>query len=128
MERGLSGQASRLPTGGIGGAAAVLIAASAAVGQPAQPEPPPGPPPAEAQAKPAPPDSKPEHPPSYDLWHEIEAPTSTPVELDDIYTPHTGVLPFSFLDAPFDAIFRKSQALEEATGLRLGFAYTMVFL
>ncbi|MBX3387360.1 MAG: carbohydrate porin [Phycisphaeraceae bacterium] len=63
----------------------------------------------------------------YEPWTGGEAPTSTPIELEDIYVPRRGVLDMPALDRPFDQIVDWSRSLEVAIGLRLGFAYTMVF-
>lgn len=63
----------------------------------------------------------------YKPWTGGEAPSSTPIELDEIYVPRRGVLDVPGLERPIDQIVDWSRALEEATGLRLGFAYTTVF-
>lgn len=63
----------------------------------------------------------------YTEWTGGESPTSTPVELDAIYEPRRGVLDIPALDSPFEQFLEWSVALEEATGLRLGFAYTTIF-
>lgn len=63
----------------------------------------------------------------YDEWTEGEAPTSTTKELDDIYEPKDPTLDVPLLDGPLDRFLAATAALEQSTGLRLGFAYTTIF-
>ena len=49
------------------------------------------------------------------------------VELDDIYTPHTGTIDARELESPIEFITNRTRALEAATGVQLGFAHTMIF-
>jgi hypothetical protein len=57
-----------------------------------------------------------------------EATTNTPAELDEIYAPHEGYLDFTGVAKPLDYLVNPLDALDEATGLRLGVAYTMLYL
>ncbi|TVQ63767.1 MAG: hypothetical protein EA379_03370 [Phycisphaerales bacterium] len=56
-----------------------------------------------------------------------ESPTSTPSELDDIYTPAEPTLDVPLFDSPLNTVLEWTTALERETGLRLGFAYTAIF-
>lgn len=53
--------------------------------------------------------------------------TSPTVEMDEIDSEHTALLNIPFLDAPFKAGQNVLGDLEDATGLRVRFAYTMLF-
>jgi hypothetical protein len=57
-----------------------------------------------------------------------EATTNAPAELDEIHAPHDSYLGFSGVDRPLDLLVNSLVALDEATGLRLGFANTMLFM
>jgi hypothetical protein len=61
-------------------------------------------------------------------WFEIEPPDSTEAELDELYEPHVGIIRIPLLDDIGEFFRTGGERLEDATGLRLGFAYTMVFL
>ncbi|MFN9929537.1 MAG: carbohydrate porin [bacterium] len=61
------------------------------------------------------------------LYDEVYTPTSPTEELDDISQPVTPSIDSQSFDSPFQALLDKRRSLQEATGLRLGFAYTMVF-
>lgn len=61
-------------------------------------------------------------------WFELEPPESTEAELDELYEPHLGILQIPPLDAVGEFFRTGGERLAETTGLRLGFAYTMVFL
>ena len=63
----------------------------------------------------------------YDEWTDGEALTSTPEELDDIFRPKEATLNVPVLDGPIDRFIAATAKLEDATGLRLGFAYTTIF-
>jgi len=56
-----------------------------------------------------------------------EADTSPTSEMDEIDSEHTSLLNLPWLDAPFNAASDGLDKLEEATALRVRFAYTMVF-
>jgi len=60
-------------------------------------------------------------------WTGGESLTSTPYELDEIYRPRRGVIDIPELDQPFDRFVEWTAQIEEDIGLRIGFAYTMVF-
>ena len=51
-----------------------------------------------------------------------EATTNTPAELDEIYAPHKAYLDFTGVARPLDYLVNPLDALDEATGLRLGVA------
>lgn len=55
------------------------------------------------------------------------AKTSPTAELDELKSPQTGTLNDTHVDLPLDHVVRHTDALEKATGLRLGFAYTMIY-
>lgn len=55
------------------------------------------------------------------------AKTAASAELDEIFSPHTATVDTMGLESPLDYLVKQSQALESATGLRLGFAYTMIY-
>ncbi len=57
-----------------------------------------------------------------------ERTTNAPAELDEIYAPHDSYLSFTGIDRPFDLLASPLKALDEATGLRLGVANTMLFM
>ena len=57
-----------------------------------------------------------------------EATTNTPAELDEINASHDGYLDFTGVTRPLDYLVDRLGALDEATGLRLGVAYTMLYL
>jgi len=63
----------------------------------------------------------------YRGWVGSESPDSVSRELDLIYSPLDPSLDVPLLDTPIDHILAATASLEEATGLRLGFAYTTVF-
>lgn len=63
----------------------------------------------------------------YDEWTEGESPTSTTLELDDIYRPKDPTIVVPAFDGPIDRFIAATSSLEESTGLRLGFAYTTIF-
>lgn len=63
----------------------------------------------------------------YDEWTGGESPASTPEELDDIYRAKTPTFNLPFIDGPIDRFIAATASLEESTGLRLGFAYTTIF-
>ncbi len=63
----------------------------------------------------------------YDEWTEGESPTSTTLELDDIYRPKDPTIDVPLFDGPIDRFLAATSSLEESTGLRLGFAYTTIF-
>lgn len=56
-----------------------------------------------------------------------EAETSPTVEMDEIDARHTALVNLSWLDAPFNLATKGLDKLEQGTGLRIRFAYTMVF-
>lgn len=62
-----------------------------------------------------------------DVWEVGETTTATPLELEEIYVPRTGVLDVPGLERPLDQFVEWTTQLEEETGLRLGIAYTMIF-
>jgi porin len=62
-----------------------------------------------------------------DDWKEFLPLTNPTLELDDIYTPHEGTIDASAIESPLDFFLQHTRSLEEATGLRVGFAYTMIF-
>jgi hypothetical protein len=57
-----------------------------------------------------------------------EATTNTPAELDEINASHDGHLDFTGVTRPLDYLVDRLGALDEAAGLRLGVAYTMLYL
>ena len=57
-----------------------------------------------------------------------EATTNTAAELDEIYAPRDGYLDFTGVARPLDYLVNPLDALDEATGLRLGVAYSMLYL
>ena len=57
-----------------------------------------------------------------------EATTNAPAELDEIHAPHDSYLGFLGVDRPLDLLVNSLVAFDEATGLRLGFANTMLFM
>ncbi|MFZ4682131.1 MAG: carbohydrate porin [Terrimicrobiaceae bacterium] len=57
-----------------------------------------------------------------------ESTTNTPAELDEIYAPNDGYLDAYGFNAPLDWLKRPLNSLYEKTGLRLGFANTMLFM
>jgi hypothetical protein len=57
-----------------------------------------------------------------------EATTNTPAELNEIYAPHEGYLDSLGIDRPLDLLANPLDAVDEATGLQLGFANTMLFM
>jgi hypothetical protein len=57
-----------------------------------------------------------------------ERTTNAIAELDEIYTNHEGYLNSTAIDRPFDLLAHPLAALNEATGLRLGLANTMLFM
>ncbi|TVQ33867.1 MAG: hypothetical protein EA376_01135 [Phycisphaeraceae bacterium] len=63
----------------------------------------------------------------YQRWVPGESPASATSELDAIYKPAEALLEAPPLDGPIDRFLEATASLEEATGLRLGFAYTMIF-
>lgn len=60
-------------------------------------------------------------------WYDLDAPTSTDYELDDIYAPHTAMFRAPWLDDPINALIDAQLRLEAETGLRVGLAYTQVY-
>ena len=57
-----------------------------------------------------------------------ESTTNTPAELDEIYAPNDGYLDSYGGNRPLDWLKRPLNLLYEKTGLRLGFANTMLFM
>jgi len=57
-----------------------------------------------------------------------ETTTNAPAELDEIYTPHAGYLDALQIDRPLDLLARPLESLNQATGLRIGVANTMLFM
>ena len=57
-----------------------------------------------------------------------EATTTTPTELDEIYGPNKGMLDSYGLNRPIDLLINPLDDLYEKTGLRLGAAYTQLYL
>lgn len=55
-----------------------------------------------------------------------EATTNPPAELDEIYAAHEGCLDSVGIDRPLDFLVNPLDAVDEATGLRLGFVNTML--
>jgi porin len=68
-------------------------------------------------------------PPTLDVgWTPGESPASTPLTVQDIFTPHKGHLNVDPLEDPQDFLANKAEALSEASGLRFAVAYTMPFM
>lgn len=57
-----------------------------------------------------------------------EATSNTPAELDEINAEHLGYLSSLGVDRPLDLLTTPLKSLDHSTGLRLGFAQTMLFL
>jgi hypothetical protein len=55
-------------------------------------------------------------------------PASTPQELEDISTSRTGLLNLGPVQQPLDFLTKKTNELNDATGLRLAIAYIMPFM
>lgn len=64
---------------------------------------------------------------SEEHWYDLDAPTSTDYELDDIFAPHTPMFRVPPLDDPINALIDAQRRLEAETGLRVGLAYTQVY-
>jgi len=60
-------------------------------------------------------------------WYDLDSPTSTQYELDELFEPHTAMFKLDFIDGPINFLLDKQKALEEATGLRVGFTYTQLY-
>jgi len=62
-----------------------------------------------------------------EAWTVSESLTSVELELDDIYQPRDAMIEIPGFDSLIDKIIAGSNQLNDATGLRLGVAYTMIF-
>ena len=66
----------------------------------------------------------------YSLDHgryDLNAPTAAEEELDQIYEPHTAMFNLPYLELPFNALLAGQTKLDEAIGLRAGFAYSQLY-
>jgi len=67
-------------------------------------------------------------PPVLDVgWTPGESPASAIEEIEDIYAPHEGDVNLGRVERPLDYLSRQLNVLDEKTGLRLAFPYTMAF-
>ena len=72
----------------------------------------------------------PHHGTPYSLDHgayDLNAPTSTEEELNEILEPHTGMFTLPFINDPVNSVFDAQRQLAESTGLRVAFAYTQLY-
>src|SRR4051812_10678849 len=76
------------------------------------------------------PDSREHHGDPYSLDtgnYNLNAPTSTEEEIDEILGPHTAMFDVPFINRPVNSLFDAQRRLEEETGLRVAFAYTQLY-
>ncbi len=64
---------------------------------------------------------------SEEHWYGLDAPTSPDYELDEIFSPHTGMFRVPLVDGPINGLLDIQRQIEEDLGLRIGFAYTQLY-
>lgn len=98
------------------------LIADASLAQDASPPSPPGSPPADATGA-----DRRLHFDSPENWYDLDAPTATEYELDEIFAPHTAMFDVPLIDGSINRLLDRQRKLEEDIGLRVAFAYTHVF-
>ena len=60
-------------------------------------------------------------------WYDLDAPTSSDYELEEIFATHTAMFNVPLIDRPINSLLDAQRELQESIGLRIGLAYTQLY-